>query len=391
MMELHCRKESVLSEEEKHVFRYDLQTRRLSADIWTLFQEWIQLSDSRVGFFFLKVYENERLIGLGMFIELNAFTPRASFAAASKKNALLKAAVSTMDLLGKKCLYVCVQNLITVNNGRPFFFREDRNEERVMNALLSHLKSDNKPDMITLVDTADQCRYYNTEGYRSFPCPSGAYFDVRKYSRTSEYLNTHKSLKKNLSRKKGRIRVKVFSGPLPEKDMDQIKKCLSCSTKNSRALIPAQEFFDQYIFTTSIFTSSRYIHIVVRVDGHITGFHTFQVCGDVMGGVVGGFNREHLKNSFVYERIMVASLDYAIRNNIERVHFALVDNLTKLRLVNAFEPCRLFFYSRSPLQRFLFQQTYKHSDLFNLYLMEQQGLLKYHKQHQGENGISCGY
>ena len=80
---------------------------------------------------------------------------------------------------------------------------------------------------------------------------------------------------------------------------------------------------------------------------------------------------------FPYERIMVASLDYAIKNNIKKVQYSLVDNYTKLRLVNALEPCGLFFYSKNPMNRFVFNKTHKIGDVFKLYSLEKQGLLKY--------------
>jgi hypothetical protein len=109
------------------------------------------------------------------------------------------------------------------------------------------------------------------------------------------------------------------------------------------------------------------------VNGKIAGFHTFQVSGSDMGGVLGGFNRDCSQKSFAYERVIVASLDYAIKNNIKRVHYSLIDNHTKLRLVNSLEPCGLYFYSRRALNRKIFQLTSRLGDIHQLYLLEQQG------------------
>jgi hypothetical protein len=92
-----------------------------------------------------------------------------------------------------------------------------------------------------------------------------------------------------------------------------------------------------------------------------------------MGGVLGGFNRDHSRKSFAYERVIVASLDYAIKNNIKHVHYSLIDNYTKLRLIDSSEPCGLYFYSRNPLNRQVFKLTNKFSDIYMLSLLEEKG------------------
>ena len=122
-----------------------------------------------------------------------------------------------------------------------------------------------------------------------------------------------------------------------------------------------------------MFTSNGYVHILVRVDGVIAGFHTFQVSGSSMGGVLGGFNRDHSRNNFVYERVIVASLDHAIQNALRRVQYSLIDNHTKLRLLDLREPCGLYFYSSSPMNRTVFARTYEHNDVNTLWQLEQQG------------------
>jgi hypothetical protein len=92
-----------------------------------------------------------------------------------------------------------------------------------------------------------------------------------------------------------------------------------------------------------------------------------------MGGVLGGFNRDHSRKSFAYERVIVNSLDYAIKNNIKRIHYSLIDNYTKLRLIDSLEPCGLYFYSRNRLNRKVFELTSKFGDVYQLYLLERQG------------------
>ena len=91
-----------------------------------------------------------------------------------------------------------------------------------------------------------------------------------------------------------------------------------------------------------------------------------------MGGVLGGFNREHTKGAFAYERVIVASLDYAIKNKFKRVHYSLIDNQTKLRLVDSTQACGLYFFSGNALNRTVFKHSYKYSDINKLCRLELQ-------------------
>lgn len=165
----------------------------------------------------------------------------------------------------------------------------------------------------------------------------------------------------------------VRHGPLSDRDIEQMKACVECSVEHSKVNNPCQDFFEENIFETEVFDSEKYLHILIRVEETIAGFHTFQVSGSNMGGVLGGFNREYSRNNFLYERVIVASLDYAIQNRLKRVHYSLIDNFTKLRLVGPREPCGLYFYSRNPLNRKVFKLTYPFNDICQLSLLEEQG------------------
>ncbi len=378
MNHIYCKRGTTLTVQEKEVFRHYLAQKQISSDIWDLFQQWIVLSNSKVNFFYLKVYQHDRLIGLGLFTKIYSFDLRASYSIL-RKNFIFNTILSILSLFSRKCLYVCLRNLITANISRPFFFRELEMEGVVMNAILSYLKREKEADMVSIIDTKDNVTHYEIAGFHKYPCPSESWFDVKKYSDISEYLKKHKSLKKNVSRKKNLITPEIFTGPLSEMDKDQIKACLDCSIENSRVSNPAQKFFEDNMFNADVFNSDNYVHIVIRIDERIAGFHTFKISGSSMGGVLGGFNRKYSGNNYVYERIIVASLDYAIRNGINRVHYSLIDNFTKLRLVDAIEPCHLFFYSRNAINRIAFKYAFKYSDVYKLCQLERQGLLKYKK------------
>ena len=375
MNNVHCKKDSSLTKEEKEVFAGHLKQEGLSNNIWDLFEEWVDKSTSKVYFFYLKVYQDDELIGLGLFLKIKPVDLRTSYSIL-RKNAFVNKIISVISILSSNCVYISFRNLITSNLTRPFFYGEPEMEDIIMKAILSFLKEEKEADMITIVDTSTNDIHYQKAGFDMYPSSSEAYLDATKYTDISEYLNEHRSLKKNLKRKNNIAKTEILQGPVSKSDQTQIKECIDRSIKESRVNTPSQQFFEDNIFETEVYNSDKYKHIFIRIDDRIVGFHTFQISGANMGGVLGGFSRNYSRKIFPYERVIVASLGYAIENKIKNVRYSLVDNYTKLRLVNSLEPCGLYFYSRNPVNRRVFKYTYKFNDVYELYLLEKQGLLK---------------
>jgi hypothetical protein len=374
MNNVHCKKDTSLTKDEKEVFTIHLEQEGLSHNIWDVFQEWVERSTSRVKFFYLKVYQDDRLIGLGLFLRMKPFDMTTSYAA-FRKSAFLRKTISAISKLMSNCVYVSFRNLITSNITRPFFYREPELEDIIMNAILTHLKEEKEADMVTVVDTSANEKHYQEAGFDIYPSSSEAYFDATEYTDISEYLDKHKNLKKNLKRKRSVPATEIIPGPISESDRADMRECLNRSIEGSRVNTPSQQFFEDNIFETEVYNSDKYIHILVRIDNRIIGFHTFHISGSNMGGVLGGFNRDYARRSFAYERVIVASLDYAIKNKLKHVHYSLVDNYTKLRLVDSLEPCGLYFYSRNPVNRNVFKYTYKFNDIYELHSLEKEGLV----------------
>ncbi|MBI5845410.1 MAG: hypothetical protein HZB23_12170 [Deltaproteobacteria bacterium] len=369
MKAVYCKKDNFLSEEEKSVFAAHLDQQKLSDNIWDIFGEWVLWSTPGTNFFYLKVYGDSELIGLGLFLRIKPFDLRASYSKL-RKNALLNNFAWCLSKLTRNCVYISFRNLITSNLTRPFFFREPGLEDTVMKAILNELKSEKDADMVTIIDTAANDAIYETMGFEKYDCSSEAYFDVSRYNDISDYLREHRSLKKNLARGTNPATTEIKPGPLTPLEKEQMLACVECSVDHSKVSSPCQKFFEENIFKTLVFDSSEYVHILIRMDCIIIGFHTFQVCGSHLGGVLGGFNRKYSQKSFAYEKVIVGSLDYAIKNGISQVHYSIIDNYTKLRLVESREPCGLYFFSGNPLNRMVFKHTYKFNDINELSMLE---------------------
>jgi len=376
MKDVSCKRDISLTDKEKEAFGVHLEQHELSANIWDLFQEWVSLSDANVQFFYLKVYQWDELIGLGLFLKIKPFDLRSSYSRLRAQGPL-NTIGSLASSLSRNCVCISLRNLITANITRPFFYAGPDKADLVMQGILTHLKQEKDADMVSILDTSENDPLYEKAGFQKYPSPSESWLDATRYGDSSEYLANHRSLRKNLSRKRNAVSAEICQGPVSDRDKDHIKDCLDCSVENSRVYNPCQQFFEDNIFQTDIFNSGKYVHIFVRLDGRIIGFHTYLVSGSNMGGVLGGFNRDFSRKNYVYERVMVASLDHAIRNGIKRVYYSLIDNYTKLRLVDSLEPCGLYFYSRNPVNREVFKRTFKFNDVFELHSLEKQGLLKY--------------
>jgi hypothetical protein len=361
--------DSSLSEAEKAGFADCLERQGLCRSIWDLFGEWVAKSTRSVGFFYLKVHSGSELVGLGLFLRIRPFDLRTSYAPLRRGRFWRKLA-GGLSVLSSNCVYLSFRNLITSNLSRTVFSRTPETADEVLVAILRALKEQDDADMVSIVDTRVQDGLYAQEGFARYPSPSEACLDVGRYANVSEYLEQHPSLKKNLARRRKQVQTEIVLGPASTSDREQMRACVACSAGLSKVNTPCQQFFEHHVFDTEVFNSDKYLHIRVRVGGRIAGFHIFQVCGAHLGGVLGGFDREHTRNNFVYERVIVASLDYAIREGLTQVHYSLIDNRTKLRLVESLEPCGVYFFARGRLNRKVFDLTYKYSDMYKLFRLE---------------------
>ena len=374
METLHCVKDKTFTDREKDVFAGHLSTEGISSNVWNLFDEWVRRSTKSVEFFYLKALRGGKLEGLGLFLNVKPVDLRTSYAGL-RNNALLRALAGGLSAVANNSLCISFRNLITANLTRPFFYADPASGDEIMTAMLAFLKKEKGPDMVTVIDTLDHDACYHSAGFTVYESPSEAILDTGKYSATADYLSAHRNLKKNLAKKKITVMADVCRGAVSGEEKRQMKTCVENSVEVSNVNNPCQAFFEKNIFDTEAFTSDDYVHIMVRVDGVIAGFHTYLVSGTSLGGVLGGFNRALSRGHFAYERVIIASLEYAIAHGLHRVNYSLIDNLTKLRLVDTIEPCALYFYSNSGMNRRVFDATYRFNDISNLAKLEKGGKL----------------
>ena len=372
MTAIHCRADTALTDVEKRVFADHLRAEGISDNVFNLFAEWVARSTPAVTFFYLKAMRDGELVGLGLFMRIKPVDLRTSYGALRRRPFLNRLARG-FSVLSNKCLYISFRNLVTANLTRPFFYRDPSVAGEVMRAMLAFLKEEKGADMVTIIDTLDHDALYRGEGFIPHASSSEAVLDPSRFGSLAGYLGAHRNLKKNLARKRLTAFAEVHRGLVGDDDRRGMKDCVACSVGVSNVNNPCQAFFEEHIFDTEAFRSDDYLHVIVRAEGAIAGFHTFLVSGECLGGVLGGFNREVARNQFAYERVILASLEYALAHGLRRVNYSLIDNQTKLRLIDTRVPCSLYFYSRNPLNRKFFKLTYRFNDVHHLAELEKMG------------------
>ena len=231
-------------------------------------------------------------------------------------------------------------------------------EDAVNEAILSWAREKRDADTVIIFDSAEKSDLYARNSFTCLPFSSDSWLDVPRYETIDDYLSLHKRTRKKLARfrKRKNVEVETLRGEVPEETMKGMIECLMCSYRNSQGLLPIQDFFNANLLRTALFSSDRFIHFVIRVDGQIAGFSTRLLCGKNLIGIIGGYNRELPGNLPVYDFMIVTTLDYCIRNGYTRLVYGLVDNHTKARLMDSFREQKFYSFSRNPLLRLLLKQ-----------------------------------
>jgi|GEM_PF-1653793 len=365
---VHCREDSVLTPEEKQRFNGFLQEYGISEDIFIFFESLVGLSTDSDRFMFVKASAGDELVGLAMFARIEGHSLYNSLNMEVRKYAFLEKLGGRM----KSTVYFSMHAVSSPGLPRSFLCTDKRFEDAVNESILSWLRQKRDADTVIIFDSAEKSDLYAKHSFACLPFSSDSWLDVPRYETIDDYLSLHKRTRKNLSRFKKRrnVEVETLRGEVPEEIMRGIVECLMCSYQNSKGLLPIQDFFNANLLRTALFSSDRFIHFVIRVDGRIAGFSTRLLCGKSLIGIIGGYNRELPGNLPVYDFMIVTTLDYCIRNGYTRLVYGVVDNQTKARLMDSFREQKFYFYARSPFLRLLLKHAYRFLSAYDLYRID---------------------
>jgi len=365
---VYCKEESILTPEEKKRFDGFFHEQGLSEDIFIYFESLVGLSTDQDRFFFIKVFHGDVLVGLAMFARVGRNRLYNSFNTKLRKSTLLEKLGGMLS----STVYFSMHAVSSPGLPRSFLYTDKRFEDAVNESILSWLRKKKDADTVIIFDSAEKSGLYARNSFTCHPFSSDSWLDVPRYETIDDYLALHRRTRKNLSRfrKRRTVEVETLRGEVPEEIMRGIIECLMCSYRNSQGLLPIQDFFNTNLLRTALFSSERFIHFVIRVDGQIAGFSTRLQCGKNLIGIIGGYNRELPGNLPVYDFMIVTTLDYCIRNGYTRLVYGLVDNHTKARMMDSFREQKFYSFSRNPLLRLLLKHAYRFLSGYELHRID---------------------
>ena len=369
MSDFNCTLAKSLSPEEKKVLGQNLHRQGVGENIFLVYENLVDRLSEELQLLCVKAYAGGEIAGAAFFMRVQPVDMLASISALGE-NAVVRSLLAPFTARNKACAYLCMRSTSTANIMSPFFVRETASADRVAGAILSYLKRDTGAELLMIMDSPLRNGLYASAGFCGYPCPSEAVLELTQYRSLADYLAEHRSTKKHIAPKKN-IAVSVQSDGLTPADMVGISACIRDSARHAKSKLPYGDKFMQQTLESDMFRSRHYRHVIVRVDGAIAGFHSYLPCGSSLGAIVGGFNREASQKNYVYERLIAATVDYALQHGLERIHYGIVDNQTKLRLTNTLEPNRAYYYLASPVERRVMRLLNKHTDVYKLFALEE--------------------
>jgi len=365
---IQCREESFLSPAEKQRFSGFFREHRLTEELFIFFESLVDLSTEQDRFVFVKAFAGDELVGLAMFARIAGHSLYSSLNAGLRKHAFLERLGGMM----RSTVYFSMHSVSSPGLPRFFLCTEEDLVDGVHEAILSWAKQKKDADTVIIFDAADASDIYARNSFVCLPFTSDSWMDVPRYETVDDYLSLHKPTRKKLSRfrKRREVEVEILRGEVPEETMSGMIACLMCSYRHSKGLLPIQEFFNANLLKTALFSSDRFIHFVIRVDGQVAGFSTRLSCGENLIGIIGGYNRDLPGKLPVYDFMVATTLDFCIRNHYTRLVFGLVDNHTKARLMDSFREQKFYSYSRNPLLRLLIRRAYRFLSAHDLHRID---------------------
>lgn len=249
-------------------------------------------------------------------------------------------AATVMDRLGPPQFYWCrVGNLVDASSNVGFVAKGESRDEFVGAALRELMK-----------------RYLSGTVIEPGPCVAGAGYvatplfdhgnlDVPGAGLVEAWTTQHRNLRRKIAkfRNKGGT-VQVVRGPLRPEDLAGIMRCLA--SLRTWLQVPFQDIYGAMVAQASRLDSADIIHILVRLDDAVAGYHSFAESPTTLHALSGAFDRNRLSNYHAYENMIIETARYCAEHGKTRVEFGPVLNDTKKTMMTSFTQSHLRVYSR---------------------------------------------
>ena len=109
---------------------------------------------------------------------------------------------------------------------------------------------------------------------------------------------------------------------------------------------PFQDIYGAMVARASALDSPRLVHIVMRLDGTVVGYHSFAESDKALHALSGAFDRERHSNFHAYENMIIETARYCAEHGKTIVEFGPVLNETKKAMMSGFVRSHARTYSR---------------------------------------------
>jgi len=349
--------EEFLSSQEQDVFSDYLKSQEVDETVWQIYFCYFKVKSRWTRPMVLRVFSDERLIAAALLIECR-HTGRSLF-----KSSLLYNPVNWLGIPVYIWLRAGFGPEVIAN---PGFYSNDVDPDLIAGEIINYLH--NKSVAFFITDY--QANAHLHKGANVFPYVDEGTVDVSGMETVQDYIAEHSNLKRKIrtfTNKGGTI--EILKGKLEDNYQQAVVNCAESTMRKSFVYTPFQDIFINVIKETLHGDSSSFIHIFTKMDGEITGYHSYVVTGSTLRMMHGAFYRDLKSTYHAYENIFIATVGHAIEQRLKKVYFGPIMNETKRRMMRESEPCSTYFYSRNPVFRFIFSLMYSRSQLQNKKLL----------------------
>jgi hypothetical protein len=184
--------------------------------------------------------------------------------------------------------------------------------------------------------------------YATFPFCANGYIDLHNVRSVDDLYADSKNLKRKVNkfRNKGG-EIEVIHGALTAACQDEMIRCLD--TVKSILRVPFQDIYNDMVRQAATHADERIVHFIARLEGECVGYHSFARSGQGLYALSGAFDRTRHTTYHAYENLILATIDYCLAHGLDTIHYGVVANQTKAKMMSRVVPSHQRYFVRFPV------------------------------------------
>jgi Acetyltransferase (GNAT) domain len=324
--------------EQAH-FQLDLVRLGLDGTTWDILNGSIATMTANSRPKILRAYADNRLVGVAYFVECRriyqSLLPQVGL------GKLLDSIPIPMFF------WVRYGNLVDAITN-PGFVADGIDREYFIQRAIDHLKTQYLYGGVLDIAATGQSR----AGSVIFPFCDAGIIEIQNEQCLDRYYQQHKNLRRKVNKfnnKNGRI--EILTGPMPDAIAHRAADILD--SLDPLILAPFQDNYTAMALRAC--QDAKTVHILAWIDDQMVGYQSFAISGQILHCLSGAFDRTLKRTYHAYENIILASIDYAIAQQLQRIEYGPILNPTKVSMMSDYRPCEQQYYSRFNVLRQVFK------------------------------------